>query len=216
MPTFIEFSNFLANGNLLTVGLVCLFILLKNPKDLIQTYSNWKSSKVNALELALKNKNVKGPSRALLEDQLEQKLFYSSTGLNLERPIRDKIIQIHAFTSGAVKFQHFVRAKDQYLFDDNKLSIRWGLYERIFLWFYGLAFFISLFSFIFVYLISVTMTDSIDLNENIFTASALLITGGFYLYSWAHLVSANIVRKEIMKFYNLSTPSNPNSIVSNF
>lgn len=202
-----QIANYIISGNFLVVLLFILITALKKPKEIIQTLDAWKSSKTSTLELALKSKYLKGLSRRLIEDKLEQRHFYLSTGLNIERPVREKILEVHNHSAGSVKFRHFVRASNRYNFDNSILSLKWGWDDLLSFWFLGLSGFISIFiSLALVLLILIGIADHDTSNYSAVSKilpiiTALFVTGTFYLYCWAILASANIVRKEIEVYY---------------
>jgi uncharacterized membrane protein len=213
MPTFVEVVSYVTNGNLVVLIVLLVFVVLTKAKEIAETLDTLKSSKTKTLELALKSKYIKGASRTLLQDQLEQRYFYQSTGLDAERPIREEIIEIHHCLKGRVRFEHFIRAKRQYEFNKEILSIQWGKIQKISLWIYGLSFAMSIFSFILsVVFILYTQSNLITpdypaMIENLYISAALFVTSIIYFLCWAPLASINKTRKLIDSYYTHYRPS---------
>lgn len=213
-----------AKGNILVIPFIIAFLVIKDPMPLIQTLNAWKSSKTSTLELALTSKYIKGACRTLIEEKLEQRHFYLSTGLNVEKPVRKKVLEVYRFSAGRIKFQHFARISDSYLFDNSILSLKWGYYHYGALWLFGSVAFISLFSsmvlLVLILFTSVNNEVSLDSMEQPIPLVAFLIaTGLFYLYCWITLDSTNIVRKEIAAFNKSNNKLNNDEcskVLSNF
>lgn len=224
MQASLEIVNFISSNNIFVVLLFLVVVICRNPKEIIQSLDVWKSSKTSTLELALRSKYLKGSSRTLIEDKLEQRHFYLTTGLNAEKLVRQKILDVYAYSAGSVKFQHFVRVNNRYSFDDSVLSLTWGWYELFSLWILGCAAFISLISALALVLLAIIGVVDHDISsvliQKVFSIiAALSITGIFYFYCWMVLVSANIVRKEVTAFNennNSSETNEPVSLESNF
>jgi hypothetical protein len=224
MEDKIKIVEFIINNDILVVFLFLAVVMLRNPREIIQSLDVWKSSKTSALELALKSKYLKGSSRTLIEDKLEQRHFYLSTGLNAEKLIRQKILDVYAYSAGRVKFRHFVRVNNRYGFDDSVLSLKWGYYELFSLWLLGCAAFISLVASLALILLVIIGVVDHDISnvaiQKVFSMiAALSMTGIFYLYCWMILMSTSIVRKEITAFNESNSSSETNEfsgLESNF
>ena len=197
------------NGNFVVAFIFIAIYAFKNPKEFIQTFNAVQFSKIGNLDLALKSKYLKGLSRTVIEDQLEQRYFYLSTGLNAEKLIRQKILEVYAYSEGRVNFRHFVRVNNRFSFKNSTLSIKWGRYECLSLWFLGGAAFISLISVLALILLMLPSVISEDISfdqidDIVLLMITLTTTGLFYLYSCGILISANFVRKQVEAFNRIS------------
>lgn len=219
MSASLEIVNFISSNNIFVVLLFLVVVIFRNPKEIIQSLDVWKSSKTSTLELALSSNYLKGSSRTLIEDKLEQRHFYLSTGLNAEKLVRQKILEVYDHSAGSVKFQHFVRVSNRYNFDDSVLSLTWGWYELFSLWLLGSSAFLSLISSLVLVLLAIIgVVDhdiSSDLIQKVISMIAVLsMTGIFYLYCWMILMSTKIVQKEVALFNDSNSASETNEPAS--
>ena len=200
------------NGNSFVAVIIIAIHVIKNPKGFVLIFDTFKFSKISILNLALKSKYLKGSSRTLIEDQLEQRYVYLSTGLNAEKLIRQKILEVYAHSEGRVNFRHFVRVNNRFNLKNPTLSIKWGRYEFFSLWALGIA---SIGSLIFMLILILLMLPSIvyvnipfdQAKEFVLIISMLSTTSLFYFYCWGILISTNIVRKEIESFNKIDIAS---------
>lgn len=203
----LDWVNILGSGNYIAIISILAFYLIKNQRELIQSWGDFKTSKANSLESALKSDYVNGLTKSLLEDQLEQHYCNRSNGLNFERPIREIIIQVHNYSGGNVKFEHFIRAKGNYIFKNPKLSVRWGCYEKFFNWVFAAAFILSIFAFGFFAIATLYRVVSINFFEQLQTLELLFLSTSFFLSSliyllcWRTLFSISIVKEEVDSYY---------------
>jgi hypothetical protein len=224
MKDFVESAILLSNSGIFVVLLFFTISILRDPKALIQTLDIWKSSKTSALELALKSQYLKGSSRKLIENKLVQRHVYLSTGLDIEEPVREKILAVHSYSAGSVRFQHFIRAQKHYKFDHSVLSLNWGRSNTLSLWLFGFSAVASLFLFLvliitlLIGMVDHNMLDQSDIRERLPLIMALLTTGVFYLHGWIVLASTNIVRKEVEAYYEsgISEANKPVNLESSF
>lgn len=225
MEDKIKIIEFIMNNDIFVVLLFFVVLLLRNPKELIHSLEAWKTSKTGTLELALKSSHLKGSSRKIIEEKLEQRHFYLSTGLNTEKAVRVKILQVYEHCGGEIGFKHFVRAKDHYRYKKPNLSVDWGIFQIFFLWFYfftGVLFScISLIVFFIIItnLLTPTITIQSSLYDILPATLVIVMTTMLSLKSWITLTSVNIVRKAVIAFNekNIELKTNEDSRpLSNF
>jgi hypothetical protein len=216
MEEKIKLVEFIINNDILVVFLFFIILLFRSPKELIQFLDTWKTSKTSTLDLALKSSYLKGSSRKLIEEKLEQRHFHLSTGLNIEKIVREKILEVYEYCAGEIRFKHFVRACDHYKFKNSTLSVSWGIYQVFFLWFYffNAVLLSALTLFVFYIIIASFLTsaiiDQVAIKDLFPAAIVLLITTLLSIKSWVTLVSTNMVQKEVTAFNKSNDVSKTN------
>lgn len=202
-----DWVNILGSGNYIAIIYILAFYLIKNQRELILSWGDFKTSKASFLESALKSNYMNGLTRSLLEDQLEQHYCNRSNGLNFERPLREIIIQVHKYSGGNVEFEHFIRAKGNYIFKNPKLSVRWGYYEKIFKQVFATAFILSIFAFGFFAIatlyrvVNINFFVQFETLELVFLSTSFFLSSIIYLLCWRTLSSISIVKEEVDSYY---------------
>lgn len=184
-------------GNVLIVLLIILIALIINYKNIIEFIDSRKKVKISRIEEALKNENIKGLDRELLEEQLTKEYFTATLGLNVEKEFREGIIKTFKDTKGEVGFRHFQRGLQFFDYQEGKLKVEISKVDEII--FYTNAIITGFF-----YLSGIASLLYGFFNFSLSTSIPAFILGTVCLfgsviifYSLRHIISAKIVRKKL-------------------
>ena len=186
-------------GNILTVLLIVLIVLIINYKNIIEFIDSRKKIKISKIEEALKNENIKGLDRELLEEQLTKEYFSSTLGLNVEKEFREAIINAYKNTKGEVGFRHFQRGLKFLDYQNGILKVKISKAESI-VSYANTIIIIVLYSLGSLSFSLGIMSFSLATFIPAFIISSLCIFIGFVLlYDLRHIISAKILIKELEK-----------------
>lgn len=124
----------ISRGDLISVSILCFFLLLFNLKKVVNFVEEIKRAKVAKLSNALDCRHVSGLTRDLLEEELVREHFKICTGIGVEKEFREAILKAHRFTRGELDFKHFRRALPYFKFVDSKLSVEISRLSKIYSW----------------------------------------------------------------------------------
>ena len=113
-----------SEGNYYVVIAIVLFFVVANYQRFSNLLLDHKRVKIELLEKSLAESNVQGLTKEYLKSQIETEYFHAATGLRMDRKFREIVIDTYNRSDGDVRFEHFRRAKDYYIFKDNKLFIK--------------------------------------------------------------------------------------------
>ena len=196
---YMDFISAIKDGNPLIIFITIALALLFQYKNIIEFFDSRKKVKISKIEEALKNENIQGLGRKLLENELTKEHFKTSLGLNVEQEFREAIIKAHKSTKGEVIFIHFQRALPYLKFEDHTLKVKisklnWfgfiiNMLLSTFLIFIGYAlFFYEIFHF------------SLSSIFQVLTISLFSMLMGFlFLFESRHIISAKIVLKKLKR-----------------
>lgn len=189
-------------GNVLIVLVIILIALIINYKNIIEFIDSRKKVKISRIEEALKNENIKGLDRELLEEQLTKEYFTATLGLNVEKEFREVIIKMFKDTKGEVGFRHFQRGLQFFDYQEGKLKVEISKVDTII--FYANAIFTLFFClFGMASLFYGFFNFSIAIAIPAFILGAVCLFASFIIFfSLRHIISAKIVRKELEKHEN--------------
>ncbi|PCI27253.1 MAG: hypothetical protein COB67_08850 [SAR324 cluster bacterium] len=194
-----ELVEYINNANPSAIALMIFLGLFFNFKSIVEFLDSRKKVKISKLEEALKNENLKGLDKELLENELTKEHFKVTIGLDVEKEFREAIIKIFKKTKGELAFKHFQRALFHMEYRDNELSIKISIYDN-FSFYYNLLVGIS-FSIIGLTLFAYgVLTFSTTSFISILGLSLLVIgIGIFSLHELFPIISAKKVLKELEK-----------------
>lgn len=186
-------------GNVLIVLVIILIALIINYKNIIEFIDSRKKVKISRIEEALKNENIKGLDRELLDEQLTKEYFTATLGLNVEKEFREAIIKTYKDAKGEVGFRHFQRGLQFFEYQEGILKVKISKVDAI-------AFYANVIILIILYVSGIAsflygvLNFSIVMSIPAFVLSAVCICVCIFpLYSLSHIISAKIVRKELEK-----------------
>jgi hypothetical protein len=186
-------------GNILVTGIIIFVALIFNYKSIIEFLDSRKKVKISKLEEALKNENIKGLDRELLESELIKEQFKSTIGLDVEKEFREAIISTHKNTKGEVRFVHFQRGLPFLEYENNILKVTISKIEHVGFYINIVSSILLVFIGFVLFLYGVT-NFSLDTLVPTFGMSFLsTVSGLFFLYESRHIISAKRLLKELNK-----------------
>lgn len=119
------------DGNIL-IGLIIVLVgLAFNYKNIVEFFEDRKKARIKKLNEALQSEFVTGLTRVHLEQELAIEHFKITTGIRLEKQLREAIIETHQYASGELSFIHFKRALPHLFYEEKKLIMRISLTDLI-------------------------------------------------------------------------------------
>ena len=199
MEILSKFIESMEKGNILIAMLIAFVALLFNYKSIIEFFDSRKKVKISKLEEILKNENIKGLDRELLENELIKEQFKSTVGLGVEKEFREAIIKAHQKTNGELRFRHFQRALPYLKYEQGTLKVSISKFEYIgdILNIVSAISLISIGYALFSYtLFNFSWTTAFQMFG--FATSSIII-GFIFIYQMRHMISAKMVLKELKK-----------------
>jgi hypothetical protein len=194
------------SGNILIVAIIFAVAFIFNVEKIFSFLDERKKVKIQLIEESLNNSHVNGNTKLYLENLIESEYFKSITGINLEKEIREALLQAHQKANGELKFKHFKRSIPYLSYKDATLSVKIDIFS-VFSFIYNLVF--GLLSVIagMVLLILPAFTSDIT-GTKIFSiygvAIFLVCFGGLMLIDSLPVISARYVQKILNKIHNES------------
>ena len=134
-----DFVVSITDGDPLGILIIVFVAFIVNYKKIIEFFDSRKKIKILKLEEALKNTDIKGIDRQLLQNELTKEYFKETLGIDVENELRHAIIKSHEKIKGELAFIHFQKALPYMKFQNNELSIEitkldtLGYYTNMFL-----------------------------------------------------------------------------------
>jgi hypothetical protein len=139
-----------------------------------------------------------------LENLIESEYFKSITGINLEKEIREALLQAHQKTNGELNFKHFKRSIPYLSYKDAVLSVKIDIFS-MFGFIYNLV--LGLLSVIAGMVLLILPAFTFDITStkifSIYGVAVFLVCfGGLMLIDSLPIISAKYVQKMLKKIHN--------------
>ncbi|WP_020405207.1 hypothetical protein [Hahella ganghwensis] len=121
----------LNNGNWLVALVVIVLAIVFNLKKIFEHLEERKKSRIIKIKEALECPNVQGLTRSHLEEQLATEYFKISTGLGVEKELREALIEAHRNTNGELNFRHFKQALSHIRYKNSILKVKITWFEKL-------------------------------------------------------------------------------------
>ena len=194
----------ITTGNIFVVAIIVVMAIIFNFEKIFSFLHTRKRVKIQLIEESLKNLHVNGDTKLYLESLLEKEYFKAITGIDLEKEIREALIQVHKEANGELKFKHFKRAIPFLLYKDGVLSVKIDKFS-MFGFIYNLVFGVLLMIVGLALFILPAFVSDITI-QNILssygTATFMIFSGGLMLLESVPLVSAKLVKKHLKDIHN--------------
>ena len=112
------------SGNYFLVILVVIGAVIFNSRAIVEFFDERKKARISKLNEALQCEYLSPIAKVHLQDELATEHFKISTGIRVEKQLRDSLIEAHQNLNGELRFVHFKRALPHLSFIDQKLSIK--------------------------------------------------------------------------------------------
>jgi hypothetical protein len=122
------------DGNFLLVIVIVAVPLIFNFQKIVEFSEERKKARIVKLSEALNSPLITGLTKFHLEEELVTEQFKITTGIRLEKEIREAVIQAHINTKGELDFKHFKRALPHIFYKDLKLGVKISFFELASFW----------------------------------------------------------------------------------
>ncbi len=192
------------DGNFLLVIVIVAVPLIFNFQKIVEFSEERKKARIVKLSEALNSPLITGLTKFHLEEELVTEQFKITTGIRLEKEIREAVIQAHINTKGELDFKHFKRALPHIFYKDLKLGVKISFFELASFWVNLIfGFILVLVGLLVMELPSQIKGISIAQGLGIFGMGALFIAIALFMISQTiPVVSARKVSKELEKTHN--------------
>ncbi|MBB1274317.1 hypothetical protein [Psychromonas sp. SR45-3] len=190
------------SGNYFLVILVVIGAIIFNSRAIVEFFDERKKARISKLYEALQCEYLSPLAKVHLQDELATEYFKISTGIRVEKQLRDALIEAHQNLNGELRFVHFKRALPHISFIDQKLSIKITKIDALgFLYNLLLGVILVISSILSVSVIGFIEIEKIStLIEYIGVMIFIGLVGFFMLREALPVISANHVRKALINF----------------
>jgi len=108
---------------LLFVPVVIIIPILFKAKSILSFIDERKKSKLENISSALNCKYIEGLTKEHLKNEVVNEHFYLSTGINIEKELREAILKSHSEAKGKLTFTHYKRALKYLRCKENDISL---------------------------------------------------------------------------------------------
>jgi hypothetical protein len=191
-------------GNILVVAIIFAVAFIFNVEKIFSFLDGRKKVKIQLIEESLNNSHVNGNTKLYLENLIESEYFKSITGINLEKEIREALLQAHQKTNGELNFKHFKRSIPYLSYKDAVLSVKIDIFS-MFGFIYNLV--LGLLSVIAGMVLLILPAFTFDITStkifSIYGVAVFLVCfGGLMLIDSLPIISAKYVQKMLKKTHN--------------
>lgn len=191
-------------GNILVVAIIFAVAFIFNVEKIFSFLDGRKKVKIQLIEESLNNSHVNGNTKLYLENLIESEYFKSITGINLEKEIREALLQAHQKTNGELNFKHFKRSIPYLSYKDAVLSVKIGIFSMLgFIYNLVLGLLSVIASMILLILPAFTSDITSTKIFSIYGVAVFLVCfGGLMLIDSLPIISAKYVQKMLKKTHN--------------
>lgn len=187
-------------GNVWVALTIVAVALIFNLRTIFSFFEERQKARIIKLEAAIQCPQIVGSTKLHLENELATEHFKITTGMRLEKEMRESLINLHKKSHGEISFTHFKRGLPHIHYKNRKIVIKISFFEYA-LFVFNLLFGIAL---IFAGLFFMVLpTDKSITWVELFTQISLgfifITTALFMLTQTFPITSANRVKRLIQK-----------------
>jgi len=192
-----------------------IIAILFNAKVIYEFIEKLGKRKISTLSVAVSENGATGKTKEILQEQLNSYFFKYGTGIYAENILREEIIKLYEFSSGALTFIHFKRARSMIKIENGDLEIeikKSDIFSHYFN--YVIAIFFAIISIAVFFLLTVANSDQVSAKLGLLAFSFFCMILAMLAFSQTFpYISAKQLEKlnNEMKAHNKSLQSTPKS-----
>lgn len=191
-------------GNVWVALTVVAVAIIFNLRTLFSFFEERQKARIIKLEAAIQCPQIVGSTKSHLENELAAEHFKITTGMRLEKEMRESLINLHKKSHGEISFAHFKRGLPHIFYKNKRIVVEISFIEYalfVFNLFFGIA---LIFSGLFLMVLPTDRSITwIELFSQIGLGFIFITTALFMLTQTFPIMSANRVKKLIQKMNSM-------------
>ena len=121
-------------GNYFIAVVLVILITIIRLKEIINFYYEFKQYKIRNLR-NLYNEDIDQSMKKMLQNYINNEIFYQLTGIRAEKFLRDKIVETYEKAQGLITYKDLKSAQRFLVIDDGELKVKVTIFDKIDKWF---------------------------------------------------------------------------------